>query len=55
MTDCYDEGCKAAWEWYGTPEPKNPHSEGSQEAAEWQRGFDQGCDDYWEAWKVGEA
>lgn len=55
VSEAWEKGCKAAWEWQGTPEPKNPYSEGTQDATDWDAGFEQGCDDYYELWKAGEV
>ena len=55
MSKAWKEGCEAAWAWYGTEQPKNPYPPNSQEALDWAAGFEQGADDYYEAWKRGET
>jgi hypothetical protein len=58
----YSDGYDAAWrrgrwEHYKAIRkiPANPHLAGTPEHADWARGFDEGADDHWEAWKAGEA
>lgn len=58
----YSDGYDAAWRrgrWEDYKSswrmPENPHADGTLESVEWARGFDEGADDHWELWKLGEA
>lgn len=57
----YSDGYDAAWRrgpyegWVGYSGPPCPFPVGTVEEAKWALGFDDGVDDHWEAWKMGET
>lgn len=50
VSEAWKIGNQAVWSWWGTPRPENPYTEGTQDAIDWEQGFDIGCDDFADWW-----
>lgn len=58
MKSPYQDGYDAAFrqgDWVGCNDPQNPYPKNSESWGEWEAGFDEGCGDHWELWKLGET